>query len=381
MATEENTKTTEFPEWRRQRLAKFREQGINFRRATAEDAPALVSFHNSYHRTNKQPEYWVWEYCKYAPDQSLFFMVEKDGQILATDGEIPVFMDMGGKAVSAVKGENSLCLKQYRGTGLHPAIGDYQREQGLLSTHPISWSLSNIDALHGKHYFNTVYRNIQLWTRAGNLRLLIKARLRDNTPLWRRIGSAAHQAIKALFNKERTAIPQVAMRPGYEVKKEQLQSEALRELRNRLRTEKNKNTISIQYDDRYITWRIREHPVLKYDEYQVQQDDKLRAYAFVTMHDYEAFISELLSEDSHATSLLLSTIIKDYGNKTGQIRFFGNPKDSLSQDVFEQLPKFDFSLATTWRLTVWDRYGTMNTEFYQIENWNVSGLWTEGFQM
>jgi hypothetical protein len=381
MGIEENTRTPEFPEWRRQRLAKFREQGINFRLATPEDAPALVSFHNSYHRTNKQPEYWVWEYFKYAPDQSVFFVVEKDGQILATDGAIPIFMDVAGESVLAAKGENSLCLKQYRGTGLHPAIGDYQREQGLRSIHPITWALSNVDALHGRNNFTTVYRSIQLWTRTGNLRLLMKARLRDNTPLWRRIGSAAHQTWKALVKKERTVIPQINIKPGYEVKKEQIQNEALRELRNRLRTEKNKNTISIKYDDRFLSWRIREHPVLKYEEYQVQQDGELRAYAFVTMHDYEAFISELLSEDSHATSLLLSTIIKDYGNRTGQIRFFGNPRDTLSQDVFEQLPNFGFSPAVRWRITIWDRARNMNEEFYQITNWNVSGLWTEGFQM
>jgi hypothetical protein len=377
-----DTKTEEeLPEWKKQRLARFREQGVRFRLATPEDVRALVRFHNSYYKTSKKPEHWVWEYHTYAPDKSHFIIAEKDGQILATEGFIPIYMDVGGKTVLGAKGESWLCLKQYRGTGLQQALRDYEREQGLLSIVPISWSFTLIDKLHGRDNFATVYRGIQVWTRVGNVRLLILTKLRDNAPLWRRIGSVAKLTAKVLSERGRRAIPQVSIRPGYEIKKEQIPDEALIGLCERLREKKNKNVICIHYDSKYLSWRIREHPFLKYDEYQVQQDSKLRAYAFVTMHDNEAFISDLLSEDSYATSILLSTIVKDYGNKTGRLRFLGNPQDILSLDIFEQLPKFGFSLNMKWLISITDRVGDMNREFYEISNWNVNGLWTEGFQM
>ena len=174
-------------------------------------------------------------------------------------------------------------------------------------------------------------------------------------------------------------MPQIEKQPGYEVKKGRIPDADLRGLCERVKS-KNENAICIRYDQKFLSWRVREHPFLKYDEYQVFKAAKLRAYAFVTLFESVASISDLLSEDSYATSLLLSTIVKDYARKAQRFRFIGNPKDSLAQDLFDQLRQFGFSVATNLVLSVRHKTGGKYEQIFDIRNWHVNGLWTEGYR-
>ena len=355
--------------------------------ATCDDAPALVDFHNTYYarksspehnRWIRKPEHWLWEYQTYAPGKAVFLMAEKDGQVLATDAGIPIYMEFGGKTILATKGENTLCLESYRGTGLMQAMNRYAVNKNYRSHVDINWASGFITKAIGIHDFTTIFCGIETWIRPCNNWMAIGIKMRDNVPFWKRIGSTCKLALRTLLKRNSRTIAQIIKEPDYDIKQGQIPLEDMNQLRERLRVI-NKNVIWIKYDSRFINWRIREHPFLKYDEYQVYQNDKLLAYALVTMHGGEAYISDFLSEDPHATSLLLATILKDFENKVGRLRYIGNPKDLISQNLFEQLPEFGFSLAMKWRLSINDRVGDMNKEFYQIRNWNVNGLWTEGF--
>ena len=107
----------------------------------------------------------------------------------------------------------------------------------------------------------------------------------------------------------------------------------------------------------------------------------LHAYALVAVFEGVASISELTSEDRYGTSLLLSTILKDYAKKVGRFYFLGNPKDFLAQDIFDQLHRFGFSLYSNWNFGLRDLTGRRNEQIFDIRNWHVNGLWTEGYSM
>jgi hypothetical protein len=371
-------------EWQDARIQKFREQGITFRLATPDDAQALVDIHNQEYGTHRTVEHWLWEYDTYAPDDARFRIAEKDGKIIATGGNIPIYMEVGGETKLASKGENAWCLPQYRGTGLAPAIGDWARSYGIPEHYQINFNLRNIDKLHGRNNITPVYRNIQVWTRPGNPKIILTKRLLGDMTLWRgssslkRAISTGKLAAQALTRGKISDIPQVSILPGYELRKGRTPLEDLQSLRERLLSI-NEHVIWIKYDDKYLDWRIRQHPFNEYNEYQVYKGDVLKAYAFTTEHQGEVCLSDLLSEDPHATSVLLSTFLSDYTDRAGQYRFMGNPVDQLSIDLFRQLPQFGFSLAMKWNLTVRDRKAALGTEFFQIRNWHVNGLWTEGF--
>ena len=76
--------------------------------------------------------------------------------------------------------------------------------------------------------------------------------------------------------------------------------------------ESHRSIVSLKLDMKYIDWRIRSHPFLKYQEYQVVSNSVLKAYAFVTLSDGNISISDIGSESEYACQLILSQIIKDY---------------------------------------------------------------------
>jgi len=371
--------------WQEERIKKFQKQGIIFRLATSDDAQALTDFHNQEFGTQRSVQQWLWEYQTYAPDKSVFSIAVKDNQILATDGDIPIYMEIGGKTRLAAKEESWLCLPEYRGTGLIQALGNWRRKYGLREHFEMSFGLSTNDKIHGRFGFGTVFRNIQIWTRPGNLRTILTIRLRDHMTHWhgfssfKFIASTGKLVVRALIRGKRGSIPPIYTRSGYELRKGQIPIEHLQDMHQRLLSN-NDDIIWIKYDKNYLDWRIRQHPVKKYDEYQIYKEDVMCAYAFVTEQEGEVCISDLVSEDTLATSLLLNTILNEYTNRAVQFRFLGNPMDRLSLDLFRQLPQFGFSLATKWILNTNARKGAaLSTEFLKIHNWHVNGLWTEGF--
>jgi hypothetical protein len=377
-------KQRQLEEWQEERLQKFQEQGITFRLAIPDDAQALADFHNQEYGTQRTAQHWLWEYQTYAPEKSLFRVAVKDGQIIATNGTIPIYIEVAGGTRLASKGESWLCLPQYRGTGLMQAMDDWVKKNGFAERFDISFGLTNIDKHHGRFSFAIVCRDIQIWTRPGNPKTALTLRLRNDMTHWhgtsslRRIASTSRLVARALISGKNGRMPQINVLHGYELRRGQTSVEDLQELHQRLLS-KNEDTIWIKYDSNFLNWRMRQHPFKKYDEYQVYQGDMLLAYAFTTEQEGEVCISDLLSEDKHATSLLLSTILDEYANRAVRYRFLGNPMDRLSLDLFRQLPLFGFSLAMKWNLTIWDNKAALGTEFFKINNWHVNGLWTEGF--
>ena len=352
---------------------------IQFLVATPQDAQDAVNFHNAHYRARRTAEHWLWEYQTYQPDKAVFALAKHNGRVVATIGRMPVRMEVNGKPFLAAKGENLLCSAPYRGTGLVQKLREYADEQCRARGIQFRWGLGYIDQLVGRRQFTTVCRDIEVLTRLGNLRIAAGLRLRDDRPLWRRIGSLGKLLLK-YYSQDTHAIPQVWERGGYEIRKGQTPYREIKELQERLRS-KNKNVICLKYDEEFLSWRVRNHPFLRYDEYQVYHRGKLRAYAFVTLCQGEASISELLSEDSNATSLLLGKILEEYAQEAGWFRFIGNPMDPLSQKIFQTLRQFGFSLSMKWHITITDLSGCVDVQqFYDIRNWHVTGLWTEGFR-
>ncbi len=361
---------------------------IEFGLATLRDALDMVDFHNSHYGTRRRPEDWLWEYETCMPGKAVFAFAKDGDKLIATRAMIPIYMEVGTECVLSGKNESLLILPPYRGTTLLLELAGYVEKHSIDRGIQFLWGLGPLVKVPQKLGY-TLYPDIQVWLRPGNIWADIVSRLRTNpygttTPLWRRIGSVGKLITQSSFMRIRNSrtIPQIQKQAGYEIKKGEIDERSLKELYERVKSKHN-NIVSLKYDQKYLRWRVREHPFLKYDEYQVYQGGKLRAYAFVVLFQGFASISDILSEDRYATSLLLYAILKDYAKKAGRFRFLGNPRDSLAQDVFDQLHQFGFSVdektSGSWNFTVKDLTGGKYEQIFDIRNWHITGLWTEGF--
>ncbi|MFC1894036.1 GNAT family N-acetyltransferase, partial [Chloroflexota bacterium] len=269
-------------------ISELEQQGIELRLATPADASDLVDFHNAYYGTNRKPEHWLWQYHTYEPDKAVFVFAQHNGRVVATAGRMPIYMEIGTEDVLTGKGENALCLPAYRGTGIMRSIFKYRDENCTARGIQFAWGLSptvegakKMDRLYHQYTRQSVGR-VQVLLRSGNIWLDMVARFQSSAPLWRRVGSVGKLILKSSLRTNGRTIPQIEKKRGYEVRKGRIPDGDLRGLSQRVKS-KNENAICIRYDEKYLSWRIREHPFLKYDEYQVCQGAKLRAYAFVVL--------------------------------------------------------------------------------------------------
>lgn len=319
-------------------VSELSQRGIEFGFATSDDAAAMVNFHNAYYGTERKPEHWLWEYKTYKPDKSVFAFARDHERIIATQAIIPVYLEVGAELVLSGKSENSLLLPPYRGSGIMPSLYEHAVKNCIDRGIQFLWGFTAAAKLSKKF---TYYPIAQIMMRPGNIWIDAVSRLRDKSPLWRRIGSVGKLILKSAFKKHAYSGPNIQEKPRYEVKKGKMCDEKqLQSLYQRLK-ETYGNIIYIRLDREYLKWRVREHPFVKYDEYQVYQNRELCAYAFVAMFGGVAAVSDLTSEDTYATSILLKTIIKDYAKKAGRIQFLGNSEDLLAAHLPPYLPTLD----------------------------------------
>jgi hypothetical protein len=217
-------------------------------------------------------------------------------------------------------------------------------------------------------------------TLPGNPLVAAGLKFRDDAPLLRRLASAGRVLATSPFRQRPAPADPPEQQNGYRLNRQEISYEALSAFRRRIKA-RNPEVIRTHYDREYLSWRVRSHPFVHYDEYQVTRDSQLLAYAFVALSGGQATISDLLSDDRHATRLLLAAITRDNCRRAGLIRFMGNPKDRMLTDVFAELRRFGFRVAMKWDIMVSDLSANVDVkQFYDIRNWHITGLWGEGFR-
>jgi GNAT superfamily N-acetyltransferase len=360
------------------------QQNIDFGLATVEDAREMVDFHNRFYGhffgSVRDPEYWIWEFRSYEPEKSMFISARDEGKLIGTTGITAMYVDIGDKCVLAARGRSALLLPEYRGADVYFRLFEYLittlRSRGMA----FLWGWTATPKLVTRLGFHTG-PDIDVLVRPGSLRAQIAWKLREDTRAWRRIGSVCKATIYWFLTTITRSNPRVKPREGYELIKEGTIDEGLLQgLLERMKSGHD-NIVSIRYDEEFLRWRIREHPLQKYDEYQVLQGGELRAYAFVTLSEGTVSISEIISEDDHATALLLSAILKDYSRKAGRYRIIVNPEDCLVRNLSVQLRRFGFKVDERMKkplhTAVMDLADIFSEDLYDFRYWHVTALWFE----
>jgi GNAT superfamily N-acetyltransferase len=357
------------------------QQKIEFRLATPEDALDVVNFRNSYYGRTRTPGHWLWEYDTLEPKKSVFVFATDRGQIIATQGIIPIPLQIGTSSVLTGKTEDTLCLPPYRGSGIMAKLYEYAVESCMGRGIEFIWGFTNAVKAYQRFGF-TCYPDIQVLVRPGSIWADIVSGRQRESSLWHQIRSVGKLILRSSLTRKGNTNHQMQTQSGYNIKKGRICDKWLDDLYQRIESG-HSDIIFTRHDQKYLEWRVREHPFLSYEEYQVYQGDKLRAYAFVVLSQGTASISDILSEDEDATSLLLHAILRDYAKSAGRFRFLGNPRGSLAPNIFDQLHRFGFSIdertSKSWTFVLRDLTGGKNRQIFDIHNWYITALWTEGF--
>jgi peptidoglycan/xylan/chitin deacetylase (PgdA/CDA1 family) len=86
--------------------------------ARPDDAPEMVAFHNRMFGAHRTPDFWHWKYRDHVPGKSVYVVARSHGNVVGTQGMIPIRLRVDGGVELTGKSENSLVDTGFRGRGL-----------------------------------------------------------------------------------------------------------------------------------------------------------------------------------------------------------------------------------------------------------------------
>jgi GNAT superfamily N-acetyltransferase len=355
---------------------------LEIREAAASDIDEIVSFHNAALGDSQKPEHWTWEFGESYPDSSVFTIIRAQGQVVATQGMIPVYIYARGKRLLSGKSESTLVHPAYRGRGLFQNVYQFAvsrcQDRGMQFIWGFTAAVGAFKRVGFRTYGHAVYSSISILNLWGALNWVREQNIGAMKKMITFLMSFPFLIYSSLLRATcRFPDKGLVIREGLAHQKD------LESLYGRLR-ERNPDLIHIHLDERYLRWRIYNHPIFKYRTYFVYEGDLLKAYAFVNMHDNRmAYLTDLTFESLGAGKFLLQSILREMNTAgTGAVMFFGNKAHNGISRTFKLLRRFGFMHIEAPVQFVLRNLSVDDEEsLFDITNWYMNGLWTEGFQI
>lgn len=338
-------------------------KNVSMRELQSSNIDDVVAFHNLHYGTTRTPESWIWKYHGYNPDAATFVIAKDGGKIVGTQGMIPVPILVNGKYYLSGKSEDSLLDSEYRGKQIFSGL--YKFAMGLCASRKMHcvWGFTPAvkvwrDSLNFRVYEDIVQTSV----------LVLRPESILHIPLG--LYAIMRKLINSLFvNTQKNVLVEQKLRSP----------EDLKGLYERLVT-KHKELICLKLDKEYLTWRIFDNPNIKYDAYFVYENNELRAYCYFSMNKNQWIrLSDFTCEDYTFGKILLKKIIDD--KKPAYVLFMGNKTNVLTTRVFELLRRFgSIKKRSSSAFVLQNISFPCEDSLYEVKNWYLNGLWTEGFQ-
>ncbi len=201
---------------------------------------------------------------------------------------------------------------------------------------------------------------------------------RTVSKLWTRL-----RHVKAITNDVRLFVKRRMVRSRrFVVKPELAPASLIADLFKRIR-QTFPELIHIELNEKYIRWRITEHPFIRYDTLSIYEGGTLRGYAVVNGHNGQfAYLADLVFDDDEAGVTLLSSIVNDLRRRNYlSLSYFGNMTNPVNARTFAVLRMFSAVETPNPKMTfvLLALSDVASPDVYDVSRWHMSGLWTEGY--
>jgi GNAT superfamily N-acetyltransferase len=359
--------------------------GLVIGEAAASDVEEIISFHNAAYGDDRKPEHWIWEYKGNYPDSFVFTIIKDGEQVIATQAMIPIHIYVRGKRFLSGKSENTLLHPKYRGRGLIQDLYEFAvslcKAKGMQFIWGYTPSIAAIKAL-GKIRFLTYNHVMYDSISALDLRCALSGVREENIGGVKKVVKSLKLLLLWLYSSMRRATCWPSDK-GFLVRERLADQQDLDNFYDRLR-KRCPDLIHINLDEKYLRWRIYNHPIFKYRTYFVYGDDLLVAYAFVNTHDRcMAHLTDFTFESVKAGRFLLQRILSEMRTEgIGAVTFFGNSRNPTIKRTFRLLQRFGFLKRKTSMHFVLRNLSFGDEEsLFDVTSWYMNGLWTEGYRM
>lgn len=356
---------------------------MEIREAKDSDITGVISFHNARYRDRRTVEKWTWEYKGMYPDVFVFTIIRDNGNVVGTQGMIPIFINVKGERHLSGKSENSLLDSKYRGTTFFKDLYEFAvsrcKEKGMCCI----WGFTSAARVwREKLHFYVNEDCMCECTLLLTLRPILSELLGSRDTIVRKLAFSLEAMYLYLSSRIfRTRSMKKTAKNIFSIIKHPKSANDVGALYKRLRL-RNPHLIHIDQDEKYLSWRVFKNPNIKYRTFFVYEGGLLRAYCYLVTDDKRAYLTDFTSEIDAAGVFLIRNLLRMSKNeRIARFSFLGNARNSLMASTFNLLKAFGFIKRSVFYMPFVLRNLSHKNEkpLYDIRNWYLNALWTEGY--
>lgn len=346
-------------------------------------AVLLDNLENGRRRTTKQ---WIWEYKGNYPELSVFVVIKDDDKVVGTQGIIPIYLNIRGERHLSGKSESSLLAPEYRGRGLFTRLKGLALSTSLAKGMCCVWGLGGVStALRASSRLGfQIYRNVMCESvLILSPRRFVKSIIGSRRGLAGKIAKSSAAISMFVFSRFIVYVCSNDFFPhshGFSVTRTPRSTNEIERLYSRLR-DKYRSLIHLEQDEKYINWRVFRNPNVKYSTCFAYKDSSLGAYCYVALlNTGEACLSDFTFEDPDTGNFLLETILNSLKRRrVSAVSFVGNIRNKQIALTFDMLRRHGFMKMNFGPFTLRNLSYKDEKCLYDVSNWYINALWSEGF--
>jgi hypothetical protein len=140
--------------------------------------------------------------------------------------------------------------------------------------------------------------------------------------------------------------------------------------------------IHLDMDAEYLEWRLSKNPNLKSWEFWAYEGDLLKGYCLATLGKGNiTLLSDLTFESDAAGEACLRVALATLrSEECAYADYFGNRENPLISRTLALLRRNGFVRRAPATFIAMNTSELDDDSFYDIRNWQVNGMWTEGYR-
>jgi len=333
-----------------------------------------ADLHQKYYQNKRPLAVWKWEYNSYNPEKSVMIVIDSKGQIVGTQGMIPIYLNINGKCILTGKSESTLIDEEFRGKGLFVEYYNYAISQCEKKNMNCLWGFTRVGNTLKKVDYK-VYEDVMKWAILPYNSKSIKKAAKSKSLIYSALINAG--VIYSQFRLNLKLIRTAKNKKHYEIKSTMKSNDDIIRFYNRLR-KKHKHLIHINQDIKYINWRIKNHPLYKTRTYYVYKGRILLGYLYLTIRNEQIEITDLMYLNDDVGNTLIKLLFNRIPEKC-IIIYSGNIKNALNIKVIKLLKTYGFIVMKRPNDFILRNIKYTNEAMlYDIKNWYITDMWSEG---
>jgi GNAT superfamily N-acetyltransferase len=365
---------------------------MNIRNYQNGDEIGVNNLHNSVYSANRTLSVWEWEFKENPLGRTIFVITEDNGEIKGSQSLIPAYLNIRGEKIYSAKSEATLLHPDYRGKNLFSEMYKLAFDEARKDNIKIIWGFTNAVKSFGKIGFSVTMPISLMWY-VNNIGVSWRYLLRKH------IAKSRYKIIKSiaalsalcflrfctivsgLFSRSPKSSGGLDVKPldGFNKETDMLFDDFIDDF---------PDIITLWRNQEDFEWRTMSNPAGEKHIFGLFAENKLTGYAVIIFNKEDGILTlqDIIVRKQYLRegTICLLNKVKAFARKVkaGLIRnmlvasesvISNNNKGCFSKTGFCMLPN-----KTATVIKVMD--DRLDKDFIlDIDNWYITGLFTEGF--